>query len=218
MKWFYNLKRSARIIIAVVSWLPLIVFSLIIGGSIGENGENMQAWQAFLTLVLLAVPVLFLVFAIKARKRENADKKPENSTPPPNFSTRTKSPDTSASAARYDVNVKVKLVNNNPDLPVNLPVRTKVKGVTFEGRQEYLAESKDGDPLIIKHSPTQDYPNTVAVINDRTKKRLGNIGGDLADKLLDAFGAGCEFGGKVLEITGGDGNNYGCNIIIENVL
>lgn len=46
MKWFYNLKRSIRIIIAVAAWLPLVIFAGVISGSIGENGENMQAWQA----------------------------------------------------------------------------------------------------------------------------------------------------------------------------
>lgn len=42
MKWFYNLKRAIRIVIAVAAWLPLVVFAGVISGSIGENGENMQ--------------------------------------------------------------------------------------------------------------------------------------------------------------------------------
>ncbi len=53
MKWFYNLKRSIRIIIAVAAWLPLVIFAGVISGSIGENGENMQAWQAVVVLLLL---------------------------------------------------------------------------------------------------------------------------------------------------------------------
>lgn len=49
MKWFYNLKRVVRVIIAVVSWLPLFIFAGVVGGSVGENGENMQTWQALIT-------------------------------------------------------------------------------------------------------------------------------------------------------------------------
>lgn len=70
MKWFYNLKRVARVVIAVCSWLPLFIFTGIIGDSVGENGENMQTWQALIICVLLAVGVVFTVFAIKARRKE----------------------------------------------------------------------------------------------------------------------------------------------------
>ena len=88
MKWFYNLKRSTRIIIAVVSWLPLVVFASLISGAVGENGENMQAWQAVLTVVFLAVGIVFLVLAIKARKREKTAEKAVNTTPPRLFYSR----------------------------------------------------------------------------------------------------------------------------------
>lgn len=70
MKWFYNLKRVARVVIAVCSWLPLFIFTGIIGDGVGENGENMQTWQALVICVLLAVGVIFTVFAIKARRKE----------------------------------------------------------------------------------------------------------------------------------------------------
>lgn len=70
MKWFYNLKRVVRVIIAVISWLPLFIFAGVIGGSVGENGENMQTWQALIICALLAVGVVFTVFAIKARAKE----------------------------------------------------------------------------------------------------------------------------------------------------
>ena len=70
MKWFYNLKRVVRVIIAVVSWLPLFIFAGVVGGSVGENGENMQTWQALIICALLAVGVVFTVFAIKARAKE----------------------------------------------------------------------------------------------------------------------------------------------------
>lgn len=73
--WFYRLKRAVRTTIAIVSWLPLVVFAVAISPSIGENGENIQAWQAVVAIVLFAIPVFFDVLAIIARRREsNADK------------------------------------------------------------------------------------------------------------------------------------------------
>lgn len=75
MMWFYRLKRAVRTTIAIVSWLPFVVFAVAISPSIGENGENMQAWQAAVAIVLFAIPVFFDVLAIIARRREsNADK------------------------------------------------------------------------------------------------------------------------------------------------
>ena len=70
MMWFYKLKRTVRIIIAVVAWLPVFIFCGIIGGDIGENAENLQTWQAIVFLLLLAVGIAFTVFAVLARKRE----------------------------------------------------------------------------------------------------------------------------------------------------
>lgn len=70
MMWFYKLKRSVRVIIAVVAWLPVFIFCGIIGGDIGENAENLQTWQAIVFLLLLAVGIVFTVFAVLARKRE----------------------------------------------------------------------------------------------------------------------------------------------------
>jgi len=97
-----------------------------------------------------------------------------------------------------------------------LPRRTKAKGVSFDNRQDYLRDSRSGDILTIKHTPTKEYPNTIAIINDRTGKNLGNVSSELADELLSVFGNGCCFNGKILDITGGDGLSFGCNIVIDS--
>lgn len=103
---------------------------------------------------------------------------------------------------------------------INFPINTKVRGVTFNGRQAFLSESKDGDTLLIKHAPTVEYPDTIEVINERTGKQLGNIGADLAASLLEQFGKGCAFYGIIQEITGGEGDKItlGCNFTIEGLL
>ena len=77
MKWFYSLKKSLRIVIAVCAWLPLVIFAAAISGAIGADGEGMQPWQAVVALLLLAVGVFFTVFAVIASKREKAAKLPD---------------------------------------------------------------------------------------------------------------------------------------------
>lgn len=327
MKWFYSLKRAVRIVIAIVSWLPLVVFAVVISGAIGESGENMQGWQAVLVLIFLAVGVAFTVFAFLARVREQKTtqaNKVKTATPittqpqarsipyaptpaaaprPAGVprvsynivsgnSARTAEGDpasfvgkpefiaklTCNGSSEYQNNItscavgdsvlldyddekeaflcissggeigyitaramgdrrgeyliKIAEVPYNEDThkyavvvaayapktgsaDINFPIHTKIRGVTFAGRQAYLSASKAGDVLKVRHAPTSEYPNTIAVINGRTGKTLGNIGGDLAESLLAAFGAGCTFEGEIVEITGGsDGQNYGCNIDI----
>lgn len=324
MKWFYKLKNGVRVIIAAASWLPLIVFAGVIGGTVGDSGENLQAWQAVIVLAFLALGVLFTVLAVKARRRERQaerESKTRAAVPSPQPQHDTSAPArpsvpvkraasisfnvisgkeiktvTDATAAFSDVpDFTAKLMRNGsaayqdnitscnvgdnvlleydydkdgilcissggevgylPDraienrrgkyllkiseMPYNentdkygvvvsayalkadgrgvsFPVNTKIRGVTYEGRQAWLSESKAGDVLTIRHAPTTDYPNTVAVVNERTGKTLGNIGSDLADALLGAYGEGCVFNGEIIEITGGTSDqNYGCNIIID---
>ena len=75
MNWFYNLKKPIRITIAILTWVPVLVFSYLIGDSTGENGENMQTWQALLFLLLLAIPIFFDVLAGIAQSRETKAEK-----------------------------------------------------------------------------------------------------------------------------------------------
>ena len=83
-------------------------------------------------------------------------------------------------------------------------------------RQAYIKESREGDPLIIKHAPTSEYPNAAAVINVRTGQMLGHINKDFAASLLSSFGNGFALEGVIKDITGGtpDAPHLGCNIEI----
>ena len=147
MKWFYNLKRSTRIIIAVVSWLPLVVFASLISGAVGENGENMQAWQAVLTVVFLAVGIVFLVLAIKARKREKTAEKAVNTTPPPDFSTRVDTPVKTPIVAPSDT---VSQQTTTPKKRAELPkYNNNVKITVFENRIKDI-KINIGDDVLIK--------------------------------------------------------------------
>lgn len=120
---------------------------------------------------------------------------------------------TESENGKFSVEVSVYM---QADGGVSLPAFTKVVGVSFGDRQAYIKESREGDPLIIKHAPTSEYPNAAAVINARTGQMLGHINKDFAASLLSSFGNGFALEGVIKDITGGtpDAPHLGCNIEI----
>lgn len=103
----------------------------------------------------------------------------------------------------YDINDK------------NLPLQIKLVGVTFENRQDTIKQSKVGDLLIIKHEPTQEYPNIVNVYNKRLNKSIGVLPDDSATKYIKKYKSNCEFNGVITSIFGGNYNpNYGVDIVM----
>lgn len=253
MMWFYKLKRSVRVIIAVVAWLPVFIFCGIIGGDIGENAENLQTWQAIIFLLLLAVGIVFTVFAVRARNREKqaerearAATEPQPQKPPKKRSAidierdrlKKEIVDNQAHAAELRAQIAA-MEQADPtiaaraaatgtmsdagitariDNGVTLPMYTKAVGVTFDNRQEHIQKSNIGDALLIKHTPSAEYPESVSIINARTRQHLGHIKSELARSLLNEFDEGFILDGVIADITGGgDGQNYGCNIEITDV-
>ena len=101
---------------------------------------------------------------------------------------------------------------------LEFPIYTKARGVTFEGRQEYLAESSVSDDLIIEHRPTKKYPERMVIINESIGEQIGNVSAELATALVEEYGEGCKFYGMIADITGGEDDCYlGCNFSIDGV-
>ena len=213
MMWFYKLKRTVRIIIAVVAWLPVFIFCGIIGSDIGENAENLQTWQAIVFLLLLAVGIAFTVFAVLGRKRE---KQAERDAQPAAVPERKKDTSPAADVRRPSVITMSDAAIRAPvDGGIKLPMYTKAVGVTFDNCQSAIQKSNIGDAVLIKHKPTDEYENSTDIINARTRQRIGRINSDLAWSMLDAFDDDFILDGVIADITGGsDGQNYGCNIKI----
>lgn len=216
MKWFYNLKRVARVVIAVCSWLPLFIFTVIIGDGVGENGENMQTWQALIICVLLAVGVVFTVFAIKARRKETQAERDAKRAERAKFAEEKKN----ASKTYYPADAPVLTMSDatiraGVSNVLTFPIFTKAVGVTFDNCQKHIQESEIGDAVLIKHKPTEEYPESVDIINARTRKRIGRLKSDLAWEFLGEFDERFTLDAEIADITGGgEGQNYGCNIKI----
>lgn len=216
MKWFNNLQNKYRVLIAAASWIPLFVTALIWDAVNGGTEGEMSGGVAFLILLTIALGIMFTMFAALARDKEKKAEKEKAAQAKAEADAKRRAEINTSISGGFSVRI---VGGRDADDTIDFPIHTKARGVTFDGRQEFLKESEDGDALIIKHAPTPEYPDTITIINERTGKQLGNVGADLAASLLSEFGEGCAFHGVIQEITGGeDGkNNLGCNFTIEGV-
>ena len=100
-------------------------------------------------------------------------------------------------------------------LELYLPLYCKVHGVATPERQGALAQTRAGDRLQIVHVPLPDYPNNIYVYSIPLNRVLGYLQGELAKKLVKAFGENLCLDGVVENTTGGKpGEFIGCNLCI----
>ena len=173
MKWFYNLRRLYRNIIAGALWGVLLLVAGIAGGIYGDNVDNMHPAVAVVVVALLVGAIVFTVFASIATKNERrANNQVINNLP------RERTP---------DVSIDTQGISASLD---NAEIHTKAVGVTFDDCQDNIGASVIGDKLVIKHAPVDKYIESTDIINARTNKRIGRIKKELAFELLDQFGKG----------------------------
>ncbi len=94
---------------------------------------------------------------------------------------------------------------------------TKIAGVTFgnedgTSRQSYIKNCNVGDILAVKPTPIPDYPHALGVFT-LNNKQLGNIGDEYAKEIYSKY-PNSYIQATITGITGGNGKNYGCNILL----
>jgi hypothetical protein len=95
---------------------------------------------------------------------------------------------------------------------------TKIAGVTYKNddgsdRQLYIKNLKVGQSLVLKHTPSSEYPNAVAVFTE-DGKQLGYLKESVAAEMVQCFGNN-PMSVTVSSVTGGGDYNYGCNIHVK---
>ena len=83
MKWFYNLRRLYRNIIAGALWGALLLVAGIAGGIYGDNVDNMHPAVAVAVVALLVGAIVFTVFASIATNKEKQANNQKTTPPPP---------------------------------------------------------------------------------------------------------------------------------------
>lgn len=92
-------------------------------------------------------------------------------------------------------------------------INTKLVGVTFNDSQNYIKNCYSGEKLIVRHTPSESFPESISVYDARWHM-LGHINAELAYDILENYPR-AKLGAKVLNITGGgDELSYGCNIML----
>ncbi|MCL2818679.1 MAG: single-stranded-DNA-specific exonuclease RecJ, partial [Actinomycetia bacterium] len=94
---------------------------------------------------------------------------------------------------------------------------TKLTGVTFERRQELLAQLTVEDELELRRDLRNAYDsNACAVYSVRLNAQLGFLNRDLAAVLAPALDEGVVYQVEIGSITGGeDGKAYGLNVVLH---
>lgn len=92
--------------------------------------------------------------------------------------------------------------------------KTKLKGVSFDGRQDIVKSLAPETELTLKAEPDNQYDaNAVAVFSG--EQQVGYIARETAEKIQKDVLAG-KVKAIVKEVTGGDnGRSYGCNVSIS---
>lgn len=95
-------------------------------------------------------------------------------------------------------------------------IPTKIVGVTFDNRQEYINQLKEGDILTIEADPENPYDKNAHTIRNHNGQILGHIKKELAKSLVDKKASG----EKILGIsewnkTGLTQPTQGVNIMIK---
>ncbi len=92
---------------------------------------------------------------------------------------------------------------------------TKVAGVTFEGRQEWLPSVRTGQPLHLVRQPSNPYdPHAIAIFTTEGQQ-LGFLSARIAGRLAPSIDAGMRYTATASQLTGGGDRSYGLNIFIQ---
>ncbi|MSS11744.1 hypothetical protein FYJ38_24365 [Clostridium sp. WB02_MRS01] len=93
---------------------------------------------------------------------------------------------------------------------------TKVVGVTFNNRQQYVKQCYNGQQLDLVRDKFNPYDkNAIAIYAG--DNQVGFLSKELAQKLAPKMDVGTKFDCYVKSLTGGIDNNYGLNIRINNL-
>ena len=92
---------------------------------------------------------------------------------------------------------------------------TKVVGVTFDGRQPIVAQSREGDPLRIRREPGNPHDPHAVLITTEDGRPVGYLNAQLAGRLAPSIDMGARYRATVAQITGGGEHHYGMNILLE---
>lgn len=93
---------------------------------------------------------------------------------------------------------------------------TKLSGVTYEGRQNLLAKMSVYDSISLRRDYHNRYDRNAIGVYNTQNQNIGWIPREIAVTLAPDMDSGVQLFTKIKQISGGNGYNYGIEIIISN--
>ncbi len=104
----------------------------------------------------------------------------------------------------------------NYHLNVGESFATRVTGVTYEGRQSIISKMSSAEPITIRRDRFNKHDRNAIGIYNKYNQQIGWIPREIAAELAPKMDAGAQFSAKINKILGGNGYNYGLEILISN--
>jgi len=102
------------------------------------------------------------------------------------------------------------------EIAEQLPEYTKLAGVTFENRQQYIPMLSPGEELTLRRDRFNKFDRNAIAVFDRRGHSLGFIprqkAAQMAPNMDNCFG--CDYKATVAEVTDGGDFTYGVNVRI----
>ncbi|PEQ95184.1 hypothetical protein CN481_04815 [Bacillus sp. AFS006103] len=95
-------------------------------------------------------------------------------------------------------------------------ITVKLTGVTYEGRQFYIAKMNVNDQIYLRRDRNNRYDNNAIGVYNNQNQNIGWIPRDIAASLAPDMDSGVQLFTKINQILGGNGYNYGVEIFISN--
>lgn len=95
---------------------------------------------------------------------------------------------------------------------------TKVVGVSFDGRQRIIRQTKVGETLSLVREPNNPYDRNAIMVLNSSGSQLGYISKDVASNLAYNMDSGARYIATVTNVTGTNpGDVMGVNILVRQV-
>lgn len=92
---------------------------------------------------------------------------------------------------------------------------TKLKGVSFEGRQDYISTLHRGEEIILQRDISNPVDRNAIGAYDRKGNHLGFLAKEMSSEIAPVFDKGVKYRAWVTQVTGGGEKNYGLNIFVQ---
>lgn len=95
---------------------------------------------------------------------------------------------------------------------------TKVVGVSFDGRQRLIRQTRVGESLSLVRDPNNQYDRNAIMVLNSSGNQLGFISKDVASNLASYMDSGARYTATVSAITGNNpGDVMGVNILVRQI-